>query len=396
MLTVTARFLSAIRETHTVSVAATLYRPSAPSTPIAANVLGGQLTADLDARVRRQATLEIAFALTDPVTADVIRELPFGGTATIHRGITYADGSIERVQLGRFRVDAVTWPALQGQATLTLSDRMAQVQDESLTQPYVATGQKPSDAIVALIQAVFASSIAYHVSTTPATEATLTDAVYTNDRAAAVSDLAASITAGAYFDNLGDFVLAPKPTGTGPAVWTIDAGPTGVMVSETEALDRSSVRNGVAVTATPDPSLAPIYSLAVDSDPASPTRWGGPFGKVALLVDSTSIQTQAQADASAVSLLNLRLGLSRTLELHGIPNPALEPGDLISVLHPDGRSEVQYVNAISLGLGPDADLTITTRANWRPQPALLAGARVIAHSGPAALEQLVDATVVAA
>jgi Domain of unknown function (DUF5047) len=368
MLSVSSRFLAALRGSHAISVAATLYRPSAPTEPISTQIIGGQFSCDVDARSRRQGSLEIAFSLADEVTVEIVRELPFGGYCKLERGIRFADGTIERVQLGRFRIENVTWPEMQGTASLTLADRMAQIADESFTTPFVPNGQKPSDAIVTAVQQVFASTIAYHVTTTPASEPTLQDVIYDEDRAAAISDLAAGIDAEALFDNLGDFVLRPRPTGVGAPVWSFDAGASGVMLSAEESLDRSSVRNGVAVRATPDPTLPPIYSLVTDNDAASPTRWGGPFGKVPLIVNSSSIQTQAQADATAARLLNLRLGLSRTLELRGVPNPALEPGDLIEIVHPDGRSELQYVNALQIALDPAGELQLTTRANWRPEP----------------------------
>ena len=150
-----------------------------------------------------------------------------------------------------------------------------------------------------------------------------------------------------------------------------------------------SVRNGVAVRAQADPTLPPIYALATDADPASPTRWAGPFGKVPLIVDSTSIQTQAQADSTAASLLNLRLGLSRTLELRGVPNPALEPGDLIEIVHADGRSELQYVNALAIGLDPAGELSLLTRANWRPEPLLRSKVQI--YFGERAWRELVEA-----
>ncbi|HEY3021026.1 MAG TPA: DUF5047 domain-containing protein, partial [Solirubrobacteraceae bacterium] len=251
----TPRFLVALRQTHSVAVRATLYRPSAPTTPIAATVIAGQVAADVDARSRRQGQLELAFDLADPVTLDVVRELPFGGYAVVERGIRYASGELELVQLGRFRVENVTWPELQGRATLTLADRMAQVADETFTTPFAPVGQKPSDAAVACVQAVFGGSIAYHVSTSPATETAIVDATYDEDRAGAIADLAAGVGAEAFFDNLGDFVLRPRPGTGGEPVWTVDAGETGVLVASSESLDRSSVRNGVAVRAQADPTL---------------------------------------------------------------------------------------------------------------------------------------------
>ncbi|HKE76629.1 MAG TPA: DUF5047 domain-containing protein [Acidimicrobiales bacterium] len=367
MLTVTPRFLAALRESHSISVAAYVYRPSALTTPIEVPVIGGSVTIDRDAQVRRQGSLDVTFRLADPFTVDVARELPYGGYCTIERGIRYADGTVERVQLGRFRVESIVWSQLQGQATLTLADRMAQIQDEPLGTPLAFPGTAPSNAAVQLVQLVFGSAIQYHVLTNPASEPPLTNTVYIDDRAAAINDLASSVGAAAMFDNLGDFVIRPRTAGTVP-VWTIDAAARGVLIEASETLDRSSVRNGVLVRGQPDSEQAPIYSLATFDDPTSPIRWGGPFGHVALISDSTAVSTQAQADAAAQSLLNLRLGLSRTLTLTAVPNPALEPDDVIEVVFADGRSETQVVNAVQIGLDVEGALQITTTGRDQPPP----------------------------
>ena len=95
------------------------------------------------------------------------------------------------MQLGRFRIDALTWADAEGRVSLTLNDRMAQVQDEPFLTPYVPVGLKPSDAAVAVVTEVFGGSISYHVETDPASEPTLGEAtIYDQDRAQAVSDLA--------------------------------------------------------------------------------------------------------------------------------------------------------------------------------------------------------------
>lgn len=394
MLTVTDRFLAALRETHTISVAATVYRPSAPAVPIVVPVIGGDVTIDRDARVRRQASLEVAFSLSDGLTRDVVRELPFGGYAVVERGIRYADGTVERVQLGRFRVESVVWSELEGKATLTLADRMAQVQDETLVTPYAPGGMKASDAAVELVHQVFGDTITYHVLTDPASEPVLADVVYDEDRAQAVADLAASVDAEALFDNLGDFVIRPRQS-SAVVAWTIDAGARGTLVASSETLDRSSVRNGVSVRGQVAADAPPIYALAVHDDPTSPTRWGGPFGKVALISSSTAVTSQAQADAAARSLLNLRLGLSRTVTLQSVPNPALEPDDLIRIRFADGRTETQTINALRLGLGVDGALDLTTTSQLG-SALTLEPARIRVFAGSAAWRELADAQLVAA
>lgn len=390
MIAVSARFLAALRETHSIAIRATIFRPSAPTIPIAVPVIGGQFRADTDARVRRQASLVVAFSLSDPATPEIVRELPFGGQATIERGIRYADGTEELVQLGRFRIDAVGWTETEGSATLTLSDRMAQVQDEPFVTPWSPNGLKPSNAVVEAVHQVFGDTIVYHVETTPATEPAIVDAAYDQDRAQAISDLASSVGAETLFDNLGDFVLRPRPSADGAPVWTLDAGERGTLEGTEESLDRSGVRNGVAVRGQAAADQAPVYTLAVDDDPASPTRWGGPFGKVALVATLTApVSSQAQADDAAASLLNLRLGLARTLALRSVPNPALEPGDVIEVVHADGRSESQLVNALALALDVSGTLDLTTRSSFRPTA--LASSRIRVFTGSAAWRELQEA-----
>jgi len=400
MLTVSNRFLTAVRQTHQVSIAAAVYRPSDLATAIPVDVIQGQVTIDADARVRRQASVDIAFSLQTPGAEDLVRELPFGGYCTIGRGIRYADGTTERVQLGRFRVDSIVWRELQGQATLTLNDRMAQIQDEMFTVPYAPAGQHPSDAIVQAVQDVFGSTIAYHVLTDPSSEPVVSAAtVYLDDRAAALTDLASSINAETMFDNLGDFVVRPAG-GTGTVAWTVDAGQTGSMIAAEETLDRSSVRNGVLVRgqAQPDPTTGDpgeaFYALATYDDPTAPTRWAGPFGKVPLISDSTTITSQAQADSTARSLLNLRLGLQRTLSLTALPNPALEPGDIIGLVFADGRTEQQTVNSTSISLDPSGALVITTTSHLLALPSMQPARRFRLYRGGEALDQLADATLV--
>jgi hypothetical protein len=110
------------------------------------------------------------------------------------------------------------------------------------------------------------------------------------------------------------------------------------------------------VRGQPDVDLPPIYGLATYDEPTSPIRWGGPFGRVVLIAESTTVTTQAQADAVARSLLNLRLALTRTLTIDAVPNPALEPEDVVAIVFPDGHVEQQAVKEVHVGLATDAPL----------------------------------------
>lgn len=378
MIPVSAKFIAALRHAHIIDVAAAVYHPEDLGTAIPVQLIGGSLTADRDSRVRRQGSMDVPFSLADPFTRDLARALPYGGYATVERGIRFPDGQVERVKLGRYRVEAVSFGELEGVATLNLADRMAQVQDEPLLAPYTAAGIHPSDAIKALVQQVFGGTIAYHVETDPATEPVLGDAVYTDDRASAISELAAAADAWAFFDYLGDFVLRPRSTDATPD-WELESGDLGVLVNAEESLERSSVRNGVLVRGQATADAPPVTYLATYDDPTSPLRWGGPFGRVALVSDSQSVTTLGQAQDVAASLLWLRLGLSRTILIRTVPNPAIEPDDVVRVGLPDGRTETHVVNAVQLGLGPDATMELTT-TSLLEAPALLEPTRLLALS----------------
>ena len=283
------------------------------------------------------------------------------------RGIRYADGSTELVQLGRLRVESVSWDTLDASASLELADRMSQVRDEPFTAPYAAAGKTHGQACVEIVQAVFGSTIAYHTPYAPTD--VIADTIYTGARTDALSDLKQSVGAEVYFDALGDFVFAQAPGDTEPVVWTVDAGATGVMVNAQENLDRTGIYNGVLVSGQPDATQPPISALAIYDDASSPIRWGGPFGHVALLADSTTVQTVEQAASTAQSLLNLRLKQTRSVDLTIAPNPALEAGDTIQIEFPDGRTEAHLVDAVTTDLGTAAQ-QIVTRVHVTPSQAV--------------------------
>jgi hypothetical protein len=387
------QFLKSLRFSHVIAAACELIFPGETITyPVP--VEAGTVTIDRTAQFRRTGTIQIPWSLEAGEDLGIdIRTLPLGGYALVHRGLRYADGSTELILLGRLRVESVTWDTLAASASLELSDRSAQVADEPFAAPYAAAGQSPAGAAVGIIQEVFGDSIDYLTPFNP--PGTLGDITYTGQRTDAISDLEQSWGAETYFDSNGDFVFAAKPGDAEPIVWTVDAGATGVMVNAQESLDRTGIYNGVLVTGQADADTPPVTGLAVFDDPTSPVRWGGPFGKVALLADSTSATTDDQAAATARSLLNLRLKQTRSLELTAAPNPALEAGDTIEVDFPDGRSEVHLIDATTIDLATD-DQTITTRTLFAP--GTLGAVPMVdrLYMGREAWQQAADAALVAA
>jgi len=159
-------------------------------------------------------------------------------------------------------------------------------------------------------------------------------------------------------------------TGAGGAlgfpVWLIDTGATGVMVEAEEALDRTGVYNGVLVVGQNSAVDAPVSALVYDNAFDSPTRWGGPFGKVVHVEQSTAVQNTSQAQAAAEALLDKKLGLTRSITLTISPNPALEAGDIVDVAFADGRRERHVIDALTCDLGPEGAQSLVTRSVFVP------------------------------
>jgi len=358
-------FLASLRYSHVIAAQVDLIWPGdADAAAVTVPVESGTVTIDRTAQNRRSGSIRIPWSLQAGFDLGVdVRDLPLGGYALVRRGLRYADGSTELILLGRLRVESVNWGTLEASASLELADRNAQIRDEPFTAPYAALGKSPHIAATEIVQQVFGGSIAYHAPYTPA--GTLGDITWTGERTEALSQLEQSYGAETYFDAAGDFVFAQRPQDTDPVVWTVDAAELGVMIDARESLDRTGVYNGVLVKGQAQSDLPPVSALATFDEPTSPIRWGGPFGHVAVIADSTTVTTAAEAQAAAESLLRLRLKQTRSLELTAAPNPALEAGDTISVVFPDGRVETHLVDAVTIDLATAAQ-SIVTRTQFAP------------------------------
>jgi Domain of unknown function (DUF5047) len=180
--------------------------PPAPP-PIVVAPVSGSITIDRLAQVRRTGTVEIPWSLEHAAQLGGIdvRTLPLGGYVTARRGIRYPDGTRELVNVGKLRVESVTWGTTERRAQIELADRMAQVRDEAFEVPFVASGMRVALAAKAIVEQVFGTAIMYDIRYDPPT--VLADVIYSGSRVDAIFELATAIGAEAYFDAEGDFVF---------------------------------------------------------------------------------------------------------------------------------------------------------------------------------------------
>ncbi|MYR28823.1 DUF5047 domain-containing protein, partial [Streptomyces sp. SID4945] len=179
---------------------------------------------------------------------------------------------------------------------------------------------------------------------------------------AGAQEIAAAAGAEVFADADGTFVIATMPDLlTADPVWAVEAGKGGVYVSGNRSMTSDNVFNGVLARGenTSD-DVAPVSWLAVDDDPGSPTYWGGPFGHRPTVYSSSTLTTVALCRQAAQLRLAQAKAPNSSGDISSIPNPALEPGDVIRVTHPDGTRELHQVASFTVPLDLGGDFPIST------------------------------------
>jgi hypothetical protein len=98
-------------------------------------------------------------------------------------------------------------------------------------------------------------------------------------------------------------------------------------------------------------AVPPWSAVSYDLDPESPTVWGGPFGKKPLIYQDDLLDTKEKCQAKADELLAFYRAEDRYLDFSAIPNPALEPDDVVQVSMLDGTTENHLITRMTIPLG---------------------------------------------
>jgi hypothetical protein len=149
-------------------------------------------------------------------------------------------------------------------------------------------------------------------------------------------------------------------------VWTISHGRSGVLVRLSRELSRDTVFNAVIANGEQATDAPPVHGAAYDLDPNSPTRWGGPFGQVPQFFQSSFLLTDGQCTAAAQAMLDRTVGLPYTISFEKVPNPALEPLDVVNIRYSDALGTERHVlDRLTIPLVARRPMTGTTRVQPR-------------------------------
>jgi len=358
---VSAKFLAALRSGYQRKIVVSAWR-GATRLDVPLEVTGGAVTYTAGTGIRAKLDLELASArgLWDALAPAGVQLRP----AWVMR---LPDRSTEQVPLGRFDIDEQSLRyAPGGGISLTAPDGWVRVQRARFTRPTTTRGSALDEAVRLVREAT-----AVGVASVDGPDAVTRAQVWEEDRDDAVAKLLASVGCEGFLDRDGRLVVREVPTTKGTPAWSVDHSLTGVLVEADRQRSRQRTYN--SVTVRPSQLDGSVFSpLTVeDTDPTSPTYVGGPFGRVTRYYSSPLVTTTTQATSAATALLRRVKGLAAQVNLTAAMNPALDPGDVISVVYPPRdrtglTSERHLVEEVTVPLTGDPVQTIRTRST-RPE-----------------------------
>lgn len=377
MYPVSARFLAALRKSHTELAHGDLYRQGElifPEVPI----VSGQVTDDSSALIRRR------MALVLPATSEVLEALastppdngglwPLGNELKIHTGIQFGPGDEELVPLGLYRISKPVIADTPEGPTVNLEgyDRSRSVSRAKFTQPYViAVGTNYATAIKDLIKSRIAT-LTDADFILMSTDYTTPQLVFTidDDPMEMAIQMASSMGAELFFDGDGKCVLRPEPDPLfDPSVFDYIEGEEATLTAINRDLDDELAYNGAIVVSENSELPAPLRAEAWDTTLTSPTYYDPAFpsasvyGAVPYSVSTQYITTQEQCQDAANAELARRLGVIEQLQFNAVNNPAHQSGDIVTVGRAAiGASGVNILDNFTLTFGEGSSMAGATR-----------------------------------
>ncbi|MEV7425161.1 DUF5047 domain-containing protein [Streptomyces sp. NPDC091212] len=323
----------------------------------------GTVTLDRGSKVRRSLSLTISdvkylpWNATDPLAV-------YGQTLVVSRGIVMGTNPPEMIRCGTFRIDEPSGDTHFGPVTLTGKSSEVAIQDDRFMVPMTTRGYTNCvEAISYLIRLTLPSAV---ITNQTAGLRNPTCAIATwdaqTDRWDAVTQIATAMNAEIYVDSLDRFVIRDLPTVSSEAVaWDIADGEGGTLMSSARTMSRTSVYNAVVATGESISTYtAPVSAVAYDNSPSSPTRWGGPYGKVPRFYTSALLLTTGSCQVAADGMLFDAIAPNIQAQIQASPNPAMEPGDCLRIVYGD-RRELSIAQTVSIPLTAEGTSTLTLR-----------------------------------
>lgn len=365
MRPVSEGFLACVSGSHEVVTEARVLTVDGELTDIP--LTDGTVTLDSSASIRGRCDIQVDNTEWIP-TDSSDRLAPFGNEINLCRGVRLSDGSTETVSLGWFGIEDgdVTDDGNGAGARVSAYDRSKRISDASFEDTFqLAAGTPFVDGIQQVVLDAWpdcpvddgvasASTISFGKPVT---------AQAGDNRWEFVQGLATALGMVLFFD--GDGVLVLRPYGLPGVAAELVEGEGGVLVTAARNWSRTEAHNRWVVTGEASGGSSVYRGVATDDNPLSPTYYDGPFGRCPGFWSSDQITSNSQAADAAAALLAQHAGVASTVSFGMVPNPALEPEDMVRISRPSvGVDENHVVDSLTVGLGASELMTGSTRERW--------------------------------
>lgn len=341
MWPISERFADTLGKGHFVVVKAEILENETVLAELATdgNLCDGSVKCDRSA-IQRTADVTLVDrdgSLTPRDIGDLL--VPAGRQIRLWRGIMFNDrlpggvADTEYVPLGTFRFTEVdvNYPEIKLGKCF---DRAWIVSGEKL--PFnVSISQNTNvvDTVIQLVQTAYPGVPMNLPITNESTNGMVFDVE--SDPWEACQTLFANLGLRLFFDPMGVLTAKPEPSESDPIVWSYDdTDASNLGLPQVGRTWTGDGYNGVTVVAENSDLAAPIRATAYDTDPGSPTQWGGSYGKrMAPFIRDETIASQAQAQLRANKELAAELGFLQSITVPALVNPALEIGDVVRIAY---------------------------------------------------------------
>lgn len=319
---------------------------------------GGSLRATLTSRITRQLTLSVPDYLFPWRATDLLN--PYGQELRAFHGIRYGNSSPDEFPIFTGTIVSAT-PPKNGEVTIEASDNSFRVAGAGFASPVPSQTATPLvrefERLVrgAYPQAVFGT----HSPITNRTPAL----AYDQDRGSALDGLAKAANAFWYTLANGAYVLRRVPWSVRPstAPLALQDGPGGTLMTAFPNRNANGLYNRVTVVSDRSDGGTPLAAFAEDTDPASPTYVGGPFGpRAAPTVRLTGADNQQQLLTVARTLVQRTRAMADSWQVTCVADASIELGDPLDLSY-RSHGAYQLVAGYSFPLGPKGAMSIDCR-----------------------------------
>lgn len=344
-------------------------------------IVEGAVTKDATASIRGRWNVSFVDerAIWVPAEADELFSNASGHEVRLWKGLLLPDGTEELKPLivGAIEASVVNDSTAGLRIEVSGFDRSQQVRDNAWLGAYVVRpGQSPVTAIRAIVTDRRPGTRFTGLS--PDEVAFTTPRLLYEEQAdpwAAAETVASGAGLEVLWEPLGECLIrrVPDPM-IEPVVWVYEEGPDATFTALATSSAAERPPNGVIAVGESTYGITPARAVAWDTNPSSPTYSGydpatGAFAdvpyrrKVKALPPNPSIGMKAQAQAAADAELRKTLGLSRSIDIELVPNPAHELGDVVQIIRARSRVDQAFVlERMPMPLGATQTTRVTTRA----------------------------------